>query len=113
MLYTIRMSDEKFSKKIEGMLEALRITLQVISDLNTNNTSPVKKNICYFCNAPGHWIQKCPEIPFKFQDYCIRCWKRDHSSKECKFSGTSPSPPWMSEIEYQKFLEQWLKNEVQ
>jgi hypothetical protein len=23
-------------------------------------TLPAKKNICYFCNIPGHWIQKCP-----------------------------------------------------
>jgi hypothetical protein len=98
------MSDERFQKKIEGILEALRITLQVIADLQTTTTLP-KKNICYFCNVPGHWIQKCPEIPPTFQDYCLRCWTRGHSVKDCKFTGPSPPPPWMSDIEYQKFLD--------
>ena len=120
MLCTIRMSDEKFNKKIEAILDALRITLQVIANLHTNNinnanstSSPIKKNVCYFCNVPGHWIQRCPEIPLKFQDHCIRCWSEGHSSKECKFIGTSPAPPWMTELEYQIFLEKRLKSDKQ
>ena len=36
------MSDERFQKKIEGILEALRITLQVIADLQTTTTLPKK-----------------------------------------------------------------------
>ena len=37
------MSDERFQKKIEGILEALRITLQVIADLQTTTTLPKKR----------------------------------------------------------------------
>ncbi|CAB4480994.1 unnamed protein product [Rhizophagus irregularis] len=61
----------------------------------------------------GHWIQKCPEIPTEFQEYCIRCWRRGHSSKECKYKGKPPVPPWMNDQEYQLFLEKRLKNESQ
>ncbi|PKC58509.1 hypothetical protein RhiirA1_470856 [Rhizophagus irregularis] len=99
-------------KKIEGILNALRITTQVIADLHINNTSK-KQNICYFCNTPGHWIQKYPEIPTEFQEYCIRCWRRGHFSKKCKYKGKMPVSPWMNEQEYQLFLEKCLKNESQ
>ncbi|CAB5367130.1 unnamed protein product [Rhizophagus irregularis] len=63
--------------------------------------------------ATSHWIQKCPEIPTEFQEYCIRCWRRGHSSKECKYKGKPPVPPWMNDQEYQLFLEKRLKNESQ
>ena len=53
------------------------------------------------------------EIPLKFQDNCIRCRDRGHSSKECKFIGTSPAPPWMTELEYKIFLEKRPKNGIQ
>ena len=117
MFYIIRMSDERFNKKIEGILEALRITLQMINNLHTSPlspSSPIKKsaNVCYFCNTPGHWIQKCPEIPLKFQDFCIRCWDKGHSSRDCKFVRPSPTPPWMTEFEFNIFLEKRLRNSL-
>ncbi|CAB4396265.1 unnamed protein product [Rhizophagus irregularis] len=47
---------------------------------------------CLYC-FKAHWIANCPEIPSKYQGYCIKCWRSTkHQVRECP--NNKRAAPW-------------------
>jgi negative regulator of genetic competence, sporulation and motility len=47
---------------------------------------------CLYC-FKAHWIVNCPEIPKKYQGYCIKCWRSTkHQARECP--NNKRAAPW-------------------
>ena len=60
----------------------------LISMTNNNWLIPYNqyKEACKICKYFGHSVKGCPNLKsqFRWDNYCIRCWKAGHNSSECK-----------------------------
>ena len=90
---------------LDTIVEVYKYTLDTLLKTYDHNTNQ-KKNSCYFCVLPGHWVQNCPMIPTSYNRHCIRCWEPDHRSNECRYNGAPTKPPWMDDETFKVFLEQ-------